>query len=264
MRSLRDLLSGRRPQAEAMDTSAPLPCPHSPICIVGDLHGRLDLLQRMLDAIDAREDAGAHRIVFVGDMIDRGPQSAAILNRLFEMSSTAPENVICLMGNHERMMLDFLDDPARHGPLWLGNGGNETLASFGLSPWTRSADVSADKRLESLGADLTAAMPSEIAKWLAALPLIWREDPLVVTHAGADPSRDIAGQSAQTYLWGHPAFLRQNRHDGLWVAHGHTIMDEAHAQPGRIAVDTGAWRTNRLSAAWLSQGGLEFIEVSTA
>ncbi|WP_138935634.1 metallophosphoesterase [Roseovarius arcticus] len=247
-----------------MAAFAPLPCPQSPICIVGDLHGRLDLLQRMLDAIDARPDAGAHRIVFVGDMIDRGPQSAAILNQLSEMSSAAPGHVICLMGNHERMMLDFLDDPARHGPLWLGNGGNETLASFGLAPWTRNAGVSADKRLERLGAALAAAMPSEIAKWLKALPLVWREDGLVATHAGADPSRAIEDQSAQTHLWGHPSFLRQKRYDGLWVAHGHTIMDEGHAQSGRIAVDTGAWRTNRLSAAWLSQDGLEFIEVSTA
>ena len=247
-----------------MDTFAPPPCPQPPICVIGDLHGRLDLLQRMLDAIDARADAGAHRTIFVGDMIDRGPQSAAILNLLYEMSSAAPERVICLMGNHERMMLDFLDDPARHGRVWLGNGGNDTLASFGLSPWTRSADVSADKRLERLAADLAATMPSEIAQWLAALPLVWREDTLVVTHAGADPGREIAGQSAQTHLWGHPSFLRQKRGDGLWVAHGHTIMDAAHAQSGRIAVDTGAWRTDRLSAAWLNDDGLDFIEVSSA
>jgi len=202
--------------------------------------------------------------VFVGDMIDRGPQSAAILSRLAQLNTAAPEQIICLMGNHERMMLDFLNDPARCGPHWLANGGNETLASFGLSPWTRNNDVSADKRLESLAADLAAAMPGEVAQWVTALPLVWCEGTLVVTHAGADPSREIAGQSAQTHLWGHPTFLRQTRYDGLWVAHGHTIMDEAHAQSGRIAVDTGAWRTNRLSAAWLSQDGLEFIEVSDA
>ena len=264
MRSLRDLLSWRRSHPDTTGAFAPLPCPTPPICIVGDLHGRLDLLDRMLDAIGARADAGAHRTVFAGDMIDRGPQSAAILSRLFKLSIAAPGHVICLMGNHERMMLDFLDDPARFGSLWLGNGGDETLASFGLSPWTRSEDVSAEKRLQSLRAGLAAAIPDEVAQWLTSLPLVWHEGALVVTHAGADPDHEIANQTAQTCLWGHPAFQRQNRRDGLWIAHGHTIVAEANARSGRIAVDTGAWRTNRLSAAWLSEDGLEFIEVSNA
>ncbi len=134
MPSLRALLSGRQPQAGA---APPLPCPSPPVCAVGDLHGRLDLLERMLSAIAARAGAVAPRIVFAGDMVDRGPDSAGILRRLHAMNRAAPDKVICLMGNHERMMLDFLQAPAANCALWLSNGGEATLGSFGLSPWTR-------------------------------------------------------------------------------------------------------------------------------
>lgn len=241
--------------------SPALPCPALPICIIGDLHGRLDLMERMLDRIDARADAGRHRLIFVGDMIDRGPQSAAILRRLNDLHCAAPDRVICLMGNHERMMLDFLAAPVQTGPRWLANGGAETLVSFGISPWARRMGGT-ESGLEGLATAFAAALPDKIAHWLASLPLLWREDALVVTHAGADPGCPIAEQTAQTLLWGHPAFLRASRRDNLWVAHGHTITAKAAARSGRIAVDTGAWRTGRLSAAWLDDSGLDFIEVS--
>lgn len=239
-----------------------LPCPEPPVCVIGDLHGRLDLLERMLDAIEARSDAGAHRLICVGDMIDRGPDSAAVLRRLAALTQAQPQRVICLMGNHERMLLDFLENPLHQGPRWLAHGGNETLASFGLSPWARRGEAGAETWLKARATALAAALPGGSADWLASLPLIWSEGILSVTHAGADPGRAMADQSAQILLWGHPAFLRQPRRDGIWVAYGHTITDRAHAQDGRIAVDTGAWRTDRLSAAWISAEGIDFIEVS--
>lgn len=262
MRSLRTLFSGWRQQKAAADVFPSLPCPVHPICIIGDLHGRLDLLERMLDAIDARGDAGTHRVVFVGDMIDRGPDSASVLRRLSTLTQTRPRQVICLMGNHERMLLDFLEDPLRHGPRWLANGGNETLASFGLSSWTRRGEADAETWLKARATALAAALPGGLADWLATLPLVWSEGALSVTHAGADPACAIADQTPQVLLWGHPAFLRKARRDGVWVAHGHTIVERAQAQDGRIAVDTGAWRTDRLSAAWIGTGGIDFIEVS--
>ncbi|MCQ0090497.1 metallophosphoesterase [Roseovarius sp. M141] len=263
MRSLRGLLSGRLSKTGIAGGFSALPRPDIPTCIVGDLHGRMDLLERMLDAISARADAGPYRVIFVGDLIDRGPQSAEILSHLAALCAAAPDRVICLMGNHERMMLDFIDDPVRCGPRWLANGGNETLISFGLSPWARRDGINAAERLKVLAAGLVAAMPGEGAHWLANLPLSWCEGALAVTHAGADPARGIADQTAETLLWGHPAFSRQPRRDGLWVAHGHTIVEKAASRSGRIAVDTGAWRTGRLSAAWLSKDGLDFIEVTS-
>ncbi len=104
-------------------------------------------------------------------------------------------------------------------------------------------------------------MGDDLGQWLRNLPLVWQEGDLAVIHAGADPRKPIAEQTERTCLWGHPDFMRLPRRDGLWIAHGHTIMPEAHEDAGRIAVDTGAWRTGRLSAAWLDKDGLDFIEV---
>jgi serine/threonine protein phosphatase 1 len=97
-------------------------------------------------------------------------------------------------------------------------------------------------------------------EWLETLPLIWQEDRLVVTHAALDPTRGPDAQKDHTLIWGHPAFLRTRRRDDIWVAHGHTIVETAEARDSRIAVDTGAWRSGRLTAAWLDETGLSFIE----
>lgn len=254
--TLRQLIAGRT------DIAFPLPQPAHPICIVGDLHGRLDLLEQMLAQIARHPDAGTHRVIFAGDMIDRGSESAQVLNRLHALTQTDPQRIICLMGNHERMMLDFMADPQRHGPRWLASGGNETLTSFGLSPWTRKGALNTAEHMATLATSLAAVMPAGLADWLTALPLVWCEGTLAVTHAGADPTCPIADQPPEVFLWGHPAFLRQTRTDGIWIAHGHTIVAEAKAEAGRISVDTGAWRTDRLSAAWISRTGIDFIETS--
>lgn len=267
MRSFGKILSRLRTgvqdlDAQDLDTPGPLPRPAPPVCVIGDLHGRLDLLDIMLDGIAAHAEDPTHRIIFAGDMIDRGPHSADILCRLSAMTAAAPERIICLMGNHERMMLDFLDDPIQHGPRWLANGGTETLASFGLSPWSRKDSGGATPQLRQLADSLSTAMGDDLLRWLRALPLWWRDGNLAVTHAGADPAIAIEDQAEQSLLWGHPAFARRPRSDGIWIAHGHTVMPAPITEAGRIAVDTGAWRTHRLSAAWLDAGGLTFFEAS--
>lgn len=242
---------------------APLPCPDPPVCVIGDLHGRLDLLDRILDRIAAQiTDSPGHadaRLVFVGDMIDRGPDSAGVLARLRALQRSAPARIICLMGNHERMMLDFLADPARHGPRWIAAGGAETLTSFGLSPFARNHGTGA---WDLLAAELRRRLTPDVIDWLGTLPLLWRDGALVVTHAGADPDLPIDAQAPRRLLWGarHPE--RSPRADGLWVAHGHTITSVPHARAGRISVDTGAWRNGTLSAAWMDASGLLFFDVS--
>lgn len=262
MRSFGEILSRWRSKAEPTGAAQPLPRPNPPVCVIGDLHGRLDLLERMLATIAARAGGNAHRVIVAGDMIDRGPQSAEVLHRLAALNRAAPDQVICLMGNHERMMLDFLADAMRNGPLWLANGGDQTLASFGLSPWAPGNGTGPTQRLERLAADLATAMTGDLAQWLAALPMHWHEGGLAVAHAGANPDSGIDDQTADSLLWGHPAFPQRRRRDGIWVVHGHTIVPAASAQDGRIAVDTGAWRTGRLSAAWLGEDGLQLIEVT--
>lgn len=246
----------RRPAPPAFP---PLPRFDPPICVVGDLHGRLDLLERLLQRITAMPGADRARIIFVGDLIDRGPDSAGVLKRVQGLTQTgAPGAVICLMGNHERMMLDFLDDAPRHGARWVTNGGAETLAAFGISPWQAGLDLAA--RADTL----RRALPPGQEAWLRAMPLIWQAPGLAVVHAGADPDRALDAQSEQTLLWGHPAFLRRARSDGIWVAHGHTIVAKPHTHAGRIAIDTGAWRTGRLSAAWIGSEGVTVFSVTAS
>lgn len=234
--------------------------PRQPIAIIGDIHGRLDLLHALLDLINQQPAAGVARLIFVGDLLDRGPDSAGVLDRLYGLCKATPDRAICLCGNHERMFLDFLSDPAGQGRRWLNNGGSETLASLGLGQRVQGETPAA--RLEALAEAVRAALPAEQLTWLSSLPLYWQEGNLAVVHASADPGRAMADQAEQALLWGHPGFGKTARKDGLWIAHGHVIVPQAGATEGRIAVDTGAWRTGRLSAAWLDGDGLRFLEAT--
>lgn len=239
-----------------------------PILAIGDIHGRDDLLERMLDRLSALPEAGHARLVVLGDMVDRGPGTAAVLGRLREMTGGRANpfaEMTCLMGNHERMMLDFLDDPERHGRRWLRHGGDATLLSFGVAPPPVARLRKNDPGQAAFFADLRdtflSALPDGMAEWIAALPLIWRDEGIVLSHAGADPSRPIDAQEEEALLWGHPAFARQIRRDGIWCVHGHTVVAVPELRPGRVAIDTGAWRSGRLTAARLGPGGLRFLTV---
>lgn len=273
----------RRPRRAGAATDVPadmptdmpagtLPRPAPPVCVVGDVHGRADLLEQLLVRIAQHRAAATTvaapgdgppatglRLIFAGDLIDRGPDSAAVLARVQALCAPgAPGGpALALMGNHERMMLDFLDAPATAGPLWLGNGGDATLSSFGVNPH-RPGDP------EGLAQALRAALPPGQEAWLRALPLIWHEGDLAVSHAGADPGRAIADQPAEALLWGHRDFRRKPRGDGIWLVHGHVIRPEVRAEgqggAGRIGTDTGAFATGRLSAVWLDRDGMLVLE----
>lgn len=234
-----------------------VPSPTSTICIVGDLHGRRDLLDLMLTRISNRvpDQETPLYVVIVGDMIDRGPDSAATLRHLYNLSTQSPETFICLMGNHERMMLDFLDDPLRNGPRWIAAGGAETLASFGLSPWGRVA-------MPQLAGNLSEALSPALEDWVRALPLYWQKDNVAATHAGAAPECSLDMQSTDRLLWGAKGRFEGLRQDGLCIVQGHDIVVQAGPQNGRIMIDTGAWRTGQLSAAWLDPTGLSIIKVT--
>ena len=134
MRGLRSLLHRCLGHSRISATTSPLPRPEIPVCIIGDIHGRADLLGLMLTQIKTRAAHAPVRILFVGDMIDRGPASAAVLNQIYTLTQAHPEHTLCLMGNHERMMLDFLTDPAAHGPRWLAAGGGSSSAAASSRP----------------------------------------------------------------------------------------------------------------------------------
>lgn len=222
----------------------PEPAPAEPLAIIGDVHGRADLLGRMLARI--AQEAPDARPVLAGDMIDRGPDSCAVLTRV-----RALDRAVVLRGNHEEMMVAFLDSPAENGG-WLRHGGDETLRSFGIA--APEADTATRDTLRR-------ALPAGTEDWLRALPCHWISGNVAVVHAGADPRVPIPDQNPRHLLWGHPGFGRFPRRDGLWVVHGHTIVGKPRRGNGVISIDTGAWRSGRLSAVILSQAGSRFLTV---
>lgn len=216
--------------------------PDTPFSAIGDIHGRADLLERAL----ARDG----QIICVGDYIDRGEESAEVLRML-----SAQPDIICLSGNHEEMMLNFLAHPVESGGQWLRYGGLQTLASFGVAGASESIGKDA---LVELRDQLQNAMGAEIIAWLNGLPRSWQSGNVAVVHAGADPAVAINTQLPKTLHWGHPEFEERTRKDGVWVVHGHTIVDTPTQKAGRIAIDTGAYATGKLTVVHVRDGKAEF------
>lgn len=244
MKVLKRLLRDAPPEVDI-----PL-APDRPLLAVGDIHGRLDLLDRLLRKLDSPEGQwlAAFPLIFVGDYIDRGEQSAQVLGRLHGLTQTRA-NVICLLGNHEQMMLDFLAAPEEKGARWVRYGGLQTLASFGLSYISENASAA---QWREIAERLAKALGPELRRWLEGRPLLWTSGNVTVVHAAADPQRPLDRQERQTLLWGHPEFETTPREDGQWIVHGHTIIDQPQARAGRIAIDTGAYATGRLTVALIS------------
>ena len=239
----------RRTTADSSNT--PALAPGNQFYAVGDIHGRLDLLQALLVQLEP-----ACPIVFVGDYIDRGAQSAQVLRYLHALSLSPDRKVICLMGNHEEMLLQFLETPAYTNRLWLRNGGLQTLASFGV---TGVDETIADEDAPTVADALRAAMGEDLILWLQSLPLTWSSGNVTAVHAALDPNRPLEHQHKQTCLWGHRQFGRSSRDDGQWVIHGHTIQTSPRVASGVISIDTGAFMTGRLTAAEVSPSGVRFV-----
>ena len=232
--------------------------PQQGFVVIGDIHGCSDLLGAIVELI--AQDAGASMsLVFLGDYVDRGDSSAEVLGLLLALQDGVwPADVTCLKGNHEVMMLDFLADPEQYGEFWLTNGGMHTLASFKISPPAPSASAG---DMRAARDKLNAALGKERCDWLRSLPVSYQNGNVLAVHAGADPRRPVGEQTADHLVWGHPEFMKVPRRDGIWVAHGHSIVEQACAQQGRISVDTGAYATGVLSAAVIDENGCRFLTV---
>uniref|UniRef100_UPI003D6A38AB metallophosphoesterase n=1 Tax=Planktotalea sp. TaxID=2029877 RepID=UPI003D6A38AB len=226
---LKKLLRSLTPQRSVSFDAKPI----APFIAIGDIHGRLDLLSKLLS------EAPKVQIVLVGDYVDRGDDSAGVLRLL----STRPD-LICLSGNHEELMLKFIDAPQTHGSHWLRYGGLQTLASYGIAGMT---ETSSPEAMSEARDALLSAMGEDMLNWLRARPTHWQSGNVAVVHAGADPKIPVTEQSYRTLHWGHPDFRKSPRNDGVLVVHGHTIVDAPQNTNGRISIDTGAYATGRLS-----------------
>lgn len=219
------------------------PAPECVLEVVGDVHGCADLLRSLPPvATDAKR-------ILVGDLVDRGPDSRGALELAYEKCT---ENEwICLKGNHEEMFLEFLRDPGS-GRRWLRHGGLQTLASFGIGGVTETAD---EQSLHTAADRLRDLMPTDLYRWLEALPCIFTSGTVTVVHAALDPVLPLVAQSEGAMLWGHPDFRKIPRPDMHWVVHGHTIVDMPMIRNGVVSLDTGAYATGRLTLARFDRSG---------
>lgn len=211
---------------------------------VGDIHGCADLLDALHKAIEddaGRASATRWIIVYLGDYVDRGPDSRRVIDRLIDWPMPRFEPIF-LKGNHEAFMMRFLDD-ASVGELWLCNGGAATLASYGIGGVrTRAADIRA------VQATLRASLPETHRRFLEALRLTHVEDDYLFVHAGIRPGIALEAQDERDLLWIRDEFLHTQEPFSKVVVHGHTIHPTPVFAGHRIGIDTGAFATGTLTA----------------
>jgi serine/threonine protein phosphatase 1 len=212
---------------------------------VGDIHGRLDLLERLIEAIekdDASRPAATTEIIFLGDLIDRGPQSAQVVERLRTFATERP-GVRFLLGNHEEVFLKALAGDLEALAFFTRFGGRETLLSYGM---TAAAYCAAD--YETLLELLRDIVPAEHRTFLENF-----EDMIIVgdyayVHAGIRPTEPLASQRGSDLRWIRREFLTHRGRLEKMIVHGHSIADDVEILPHRIGLDTGAYASGTLSA----------------
>lgn len=230
---------------------------------VGDIHGRADLLTDMLDMLEARAEAetrpgGPPIVVFLGDYVDRGPDSRGVIDLLLSGRPFGYERRF-LKGNHEQSMLGFLDDPmARRA--WLLQGGVETLLSYGVQP---PPPVGAEEQ-DWIGVAqlLMARLPPGHYDFLQSLERYVELGDYAFVHAGIDTGRSLAEQTDEDLFWIRASFIASKRPFSHRVVHGHTPVDEPYADSRRVAVDTGAYASGTLTAARFEADQVSFHPVS--
>jgi len=237
------------------------PYPSSPdgqrAYVVGDVHGRLDLLEELLSRI--HEDiqsrpADKVSIVFLGDLIDRGPDSANVLDRLQNYRHPGV-NTVFLLGNHEEVMLRVIGGEAQLIASWVRFGGDKTLESYGLDSnellfMTDSAAVETVRR----------AVPERHVEFLRGFADTCRFGDYLFVHAGIRPGIELDQQQQSDLRWIREPFLLDDRDHGFVVVHGHTISRRIDEQPNRIGIDTGAFATGVLTALSIEGGERRFID----
>lgn len=225
--------------------------------VVGDIHGRLDLLEELLANIHAdleRRPARKTLLVFVGDLIDRGPSSAQVIERLRNYRHRGVRPVF-LLGNHEEVLLRILAGDSALISKWRWFGGTECLASYGVEP----RQIAAQSEHEALET-IRAAVPPEHVKFLKDFVDTCRFGDYLFVHAGIRPGVELDEQSQSDLRWIREPFLFDDTDHGFVVVHGHTISREVEERPNRIGIDTGAYRTGVLTALAIEDGERWYVD----
>jgi serine/threonine protein phosphatase 1 len=226
---------------------------------IGDIHGRLDLLGRLLEQIDrdAASAAGKPILrVFLGDYVDRGPDSCGVIEHLLALRRRAPDTVF-LRGNHEQMMMEFLEKPACYAR-WRNLGAEDTLLSYNVSP-----PVFEDQRAyEETRQELLKAMPPEHRQFLAATQIFHASGDYLFVHAGIRPGVFLGDQQPQDMLWIRDEFLSSKLTFEKFVVHGHSPTGKPEIRNNRIGIDTRAFKTGILTALCLDGKDRRFLSAT--
>jgi serine/threonine protein phosphatase 1 len=226
------------------------------IYAVGDIHGRLDLLDELLARINsdiARRPTARPIYVFLGDYIDRGPSSRQTIDRLIEHGAT--NESVFLKGNHELIAIKCLSDRGLFDQ-WLRLGGLETLVSYGVPPET----LANEKQIAELQSAFHSVVPKEHFRFFRNFHNSFACGDFFFAHAGAQPNVDLSRQKESDLLWIRSEFLSSNFDFGKIIVHGHTPVREIEVGPNRINIDTGAYATGRLTCLVMDDSSLSVID----
>jgi serine/threonine protein phosphatase 1 len=229
--------------------------------VVGDIHGRLDLLEELLGKIHqelARRPARKVLLVFVGDLIDRGPSSAQVIERLRSYKHPRVQTMF-LLGNHEEVLLRILGGEADLITKWRWFGGAECLKSYGVDVATLTG--MSDQDALQLVRD---AIPKEHVEFLESFDDSCRFGDFLFVHAGIRPGIEFDQQRQSDLRWIREPFLFDETDHGFIVVHGHTIRTEVDVRANRIGIDTGAYRTGVLTALAIEGSTTWFLDTRTA
>ena len=222
---------------------------------VADIHGRADLLSQLFARIDADLSSRPHARatqIFLGDYIDRGPNSREVIDLLIERGRT--HDTTFLKGNHEECILQLMSDPTVF-PEWKMIGGLSTVLSYGVA----AAGYSDPQSYARLAAALAEAIPDTHHRFFRSLALSFTLGDFFFAHAGVRPGVTLEAQSAQDLLWIRNDFLWHEEDFGKIVVHGHTPTREPEIRPNRINIDTGAYATGRLTCLVLEDDQMRFL-----
>jgi serine/threonine protein phosphatase 1 len=228
---------------------------------IGDVHGCLDLLERLLSGIEAdiaQQPVKKVSIVFLGDLIDRGPGSAQVVERLRTYSPPGAA-VHFVIGNHEDVMLRVLDGDRDLLNSWLRFGGAETLRSYGLDP----AELSKLPK-EDIVERVRTSIPAAHREFLNSFADSISFGDYLFVHAGIRPGIALSEQSQEDLRWIREPFLADESDHGAVVVHGHTITSEVEVAPNRIGIDTGAYDTGTLTALAIEGRERWLVQTSSA
>ncbi len=230
---------------------------------VGDVHGRLDLLEDLVGRIkDDVEDSARDKqikIIFLGDYVDRGMDSRGVLDLL--IANPFPDyETIYLKGNHEQAILDFLREPS-FGTTWKYYGGLETLHSYGL---TDALAATTPEDFEDVAEEFRSILPAEHLKFLSNLPARETVGDFCFVHAGFRPGIPLDRQVEEDMLWIRDSFLSSKHDFGKVIVHGHTPTEAPVLARNRIGIDTGAYMTGVLTALVLEGDEYRFLQTGEA